>query len=147
MSGLTSRNKGKRGEREIVHLLQPVIDEVYASSGIQIPILQRNTIQSDRGGFDIVGLDWLAIEVKHQEQNNVNGWWKQTVQQAGKKMPVLFYRRNNAAWRVRTTGVIHHTTCNAAYACCVVDIAVDDFLIYFRNRLLEELVPEMALAK
>lgn len=138
MSGLLSRNKGKRSEREVVHLLQPVIDEVYASRGISIPILQRNTIQSDRGGFDIVGLDWLAIEVKHQEANNVNGWWTQTVQQAGKKMPVLFYRRNHAPWRVRTTAVIHHTTCNGAFACCVADISVEDFLAYFKNRLIQE---------
>lgn len=144
MSGLTSRNKGKRGEREIVHLLQPVIDEVYASSGIPIPILQRNTIQSDRGGFDIVGLDWLAIEVKHQEQNNVNGWWTQTVQQAGKKMPVLFYRRNNAKWRVRTVGYVFQrtSTTGPAFSEAVIDISTDDFLLYFKKRLVAEIAAQ-----
>lgn len=136
MAGLTSRNKGKRGEREIVHLLQPVLDEVYEKNNRDKVVLQRNTLQSDRGGYDIVGLDWLAIEVKHQEANNVNTWWQQTVAQAkGQQMPVLFYRRNHAPWRVRTTGVLFHDSCVSAFCCACVDISVDDFLVYFRARL------------
>jgi hypothetical protein len=148
MSGLMSRNKGKRSEREIVNLLQPIITSVYddhikesgyVDKSLEVPVLQRNSIQSDRGGYDIVGLDWLAIEVKHQETFNLTNWWEQTVRQAGKKMPVLFYRRNNVAWRVRTWGVLFDAPCRYAWTQAVVDISIEDFLKYFTMRLKTEL--------
>ena len=81
--GSMARSKGQRGEREIVALLQAVVNEVYTAYNrkvistteselvqyrtLEVPLLQRNTIQSDRGGYDIVGLDWLAPEVKVPE--------------------------------------------------------------------------------
>ena len=148
MSGLMSRNKGKRSEREIVNLLQPIITSVYddhiketgyVDTSREAPILQRNSIQSDRGGYDIVGLDWIAIEVKHQETFNLNDWWKQTVRQAKAKMPVLFYRKNNVAWRVRTTGVLFDAACKAAWSTAIVDISLEDFIKYFELRLKAEL--------
>lgn len=143
-----SRNKGKRSEREIVHILQPIITSVYddyikasgyVDESFKTPILQRNTIQSDRGGFDIIGLDWLAIEVKHCETFGLNDWWQQTVRQAGNKMPVLFYRKNNVAWRVRTHGVLFDAPCRNAWSTAIVDISLEDFLNYFELRLKCEL--------
>jgi hypothetical protein len=80
--GLMGLNKGKRAEREIVGLLQPVVNAVYAAAGITPPLLQRNTLQSDRGGYDIVGLDWFAPEVKRCETLSLRTWWEQCKGQA-----------------------------------------------------------------
>ena len=74
MAGLMSRNKGKRGEREVVKLLQPVVNEVYESLGLEPPLLERNLMQSHKGGCDLAGLDWLALEVKYQEQQQMTSW-------------------------------------------------------------------------
>lgn len=139
MGGLTSRNKGKRGEREIVNILQPVVDEVCAKNGFVQIELQRNTIQCDRGGYDIVGLDFLAIEVKHQEQLQPETWWKQTVKQTKKgQTPVLFYRKNRMDWRVRMPGVLFCATCKGAWHEATVDISIECFLGYLRKRLLQQ---------
>lgn len=93
-----SREKGKRGEREVARIIQDVVNEVF---GENAPRIQRNTLQSDKGGFDLVGLEDFAIEVKRHEKLNVKAWWRQTVKQAGKdKLPVLFYRQNNTPWSV-----------------------------------------------
>lgn len=92
-----SREKGKRGEREVVHILQAVVNEVY---GEKAPRIQRNTLQSDKGGYDLVGLEDFAIEVKRHEKLNVKAWWKQTLRQAKGKFPVLFYRQNSVPWSV-----------------------------------------------
>src|SRR5438045_4158293 len=78
MGGLMSRNKGKRAERQVIDLLQPIVDHCYKEAGLKPLLLQRNTVQSDQGGFDIIGLEWLALEVKHQEILNVDAWWQQT---------------------------------------------------------------------
>lgn len=93
-----SREKGKRGEREVAKIIQKVVDEIY---GENAPRIQRNTLQSDKGGFDLVGLEDFAIEVKRHEKLNLKSWWRQTVKQAGEdKFPVLFYRQNNVPWNV-----------------------------------------------
>jgi hypothetical protein len=141
MGGKSSLQKGKRGEREVVKILQPVVDEMYSMAGLEVPKLQRNTLQSDSGGYDIVGLSWIALEVKLQEQQNLNGWWKQTLTQAGpNQLPVLFYRKNHAKWRVRTWGNLAWGSRYANHI--LVDISVEDFLNYFRLILKSELSDE-----
>lgn len=141
MGGLTSRNKGKRGEREVVNLLQPVVTKVAEEVGMgEVPQLQRNLMQSHKGGYDLVGLDWLALEVKFHKTLAVNQWWKQTVAQAkAGQEPVLFYRQNNAAWRVRMRGQLR---VGSDFVRAPVDIAVEAFLAYFELRLKKELTPE-----
>lgn len=149
-TGGFSREKGKRAERQVVQMLQPVVTEVYSALGCpqdQIPCLQRNTIQAHKGGYDIVGLDWLALEVKHQETLKVDDWWEQTVRQAqGGKEPVLFYKSNNVRFRVVISGQIEIAGTisekdgrRPRRVKCPVDISADVFLIYFRERLLAEL--------
>lgn len=98
MGGLASRNKGKRGEREVIKLLQPIVDSVYGEGAI---LLQRNMLQSDKGGCDIAGLEKFAIEIKRHERLNVKAWWRQTLEQAKPhQIPVLFYRQNGESWTV-----------------------------------------------
>src|SRR5699024_4186713 len=67
------------------------------------PSVERNLMQTAKGGYDLVGVDWLAVEVKRQETLNVNGWWKQTLEQASEgQTPVLLYRKNRQPWRAVT---------------------------------------------
>lgn len=139
MSGKMALNKGKRGEREIINMLQPIVDTVYSNfpDVTEVPLLQRNTLQSDRGGFDIVGLDWMAAEVKFQETLNLNTWWKQTEAQVKEgQIPVLFYRQSRKAWRVQTT-MFMPLGDKRFYS--RADISIESFLIYFKFRILDEL--------
>lgn len=131
--------KGKRAEREVIKLLKPILEKVYAEAGIDdIPMLQRNTLQSDKGGYDIVGLDWLAIEVKHQESLSVNTWWRQTIEQAKPgQQATLFYRKNNVKWQV----VIMTFVCiGDGYIPVRSTLAVEDWLRYFERRLRWEVI-------
>lgn len=102
---LNARAKGQRGEREIIDLLQPHINEVSDYNQVEAPFLQRNQLQSHQGGFDICGLPGWAFEVKRVEKDTpgaVDKWWQQCARQAGKDLePVLFYRMNNRPWNVR----------------------------------------------
>lgn len=139
MAGTMSRNKGQRGEREVIALLQPVLDEVYASVGLESPALARNLMQSHKGGCDLAGLDWLAIEVKYQEAGNMGSWWDQTKRQAGKdREGVLFYRKNHAKWKVKMFGFL---VAGGQRVRAPVVIEVEAFLAYLRIRLLKELSP------
>lgn len=133
MGGTMSRNKGKRGEREIVNMLQPIVDKVYQEFDREVPRLQRNTLQSDGGGFDIVGLEWLALEVKFQESFNLNAWWAQTSGQANvTQTPVLIYRRSRVAWRVRMMGYL---PAGERKVRTLVDIELDAWLVWFETQL------------
>lgn len=133
MGGLRSRNKGKRGERQVIEMLLPVVIEVYEAAGKDPPELKRNTLQSDRGGSDIAGLPWLAIEVKYQEAESVNAWWEQCVSQAKPdQTPVLFFRRNHAQWRVKMYATLGGGPSGVTVP---VSIEVSSFLRWFRNRL------------
>ena len=137
MGGLTSRNKGKRGEREVVKLSQPIVDNAYTSAGLEPPILERNLMQSHRGGYDIVGLEFLALEVKFQEQITINAWWRQTTEQAGQnRVPVLIYRKSRVAWRVVMYGTL---AAGVDKLRVPVDISLEDFLVWFDARLSYEL--------
>ena len=88
--GRASRQKGQRGEREICHLLAEQLGGEY----------KRNLMQTQEGGYDVLGLDGYAIEVKFQEKLQIEKWWKQTVEQADDKIPVLFFRKSHECWRV-----------------------------------------------
>ena len=141
MGGAMSRNKGKRGERGVIDLLQPVVTEVYALFEKDAPKLKRNTLQSDGSGSDIAGLPWAAIEVKNQEVLQLERWWQQTLEQAGyDKEPILFYKRNHIDWNVRMFGMLGMPSCSFTVP---VIVKVPDFLAWFRLRLTQELQNEV----
>lgn len=77
------KQKGMRGEYEIRDILQPHIEMVYRGFGIveeNIPQIRRNVDQVRDGGCDLEGIDWIAIEVKRVERDNLyhmNEWWDQ----------------------------------------------------------------------
>ena len=56
--GKASRQKGQRGEREVCQILAEHLGGEF----------KRNLMQTQEGGFDILGLDEYAIEVKFQEK-------------------------------------------------------------------------------
>lgn len=133
MAGNMSRNKGQRAEREVCKLLQPVVNQVYGELGRESPELGRNLSQTHKGGYDLIGLDWLALEVKHQEVEQVNTWWEQAKRQAkADQEPVLFYRKNGAKWKIRMFGYL---PAGVNKVRCPVDIGLDAFLIYLNVRL------------
>lgn len=141
MSGMMSKQKGKRGEREVVKLLQVVVDMVYNAYGLEPPQLERNLMQSHKGGYDVVGLEWMALEVKFHESEQIQKWWEQTIRQAGPgQEPVLFYRKSRAQWKVVMNGKLSHTTgLTSINVLCPVVINLNAFLEYFQLRIELEL--------
>ena len=102
MAGRSSKTKGKNGEYEARDLIMRWLAPVYVELGHTPPVLKRNVEQVRGGGFDLVGIDWLALEVKRQETLNLTSWWNQTLRQAGShQLPVLMYRANRQPWRFR----------------------------------------------
>lgn len=94
MNGSGKRSKGHNGERELVA-------EITKAIHVKRP-LSRNIDQVRGGGADITSLPPFAIEVKRQEQLNLNAWKKQAIAQATRDnpIPVLAYRQNRRPWRV-----------------------------------------------
>jgi hypothetical protein len=130
--GKASRDKGARGEREIIDLLQPIVDTEYTFAGKEPPQLKRtSSTQADGGGCDITGIDWLALEVKRCETLQVEQWWRQCLAQAKLgQMPVLVYRQNGRQWRAR----LYLQT----LATCIVvlaELSFADFCTYFAATL------------
>ena len=137
--------KGKRAEREMVKILQPVVAKAWATAGgmpATCPVLSRNLVQSRQGGYDLVGLDWLALEVKHHETLKVRDWWSQALRQARTdQTPVLVYKKNNVKWRAVVWGYV---PAGAKRIRCPVDIDLESFLLWFEHRVLDELTKAVA---
>ena len=105
------RDKGQRGEREIATLLNGIIYQVAVELGFSeedclkaVTTVQRNQMQTAVGGNDLTNCFGMSIEVKRQEQLSVGTWWRQCVDSANRngELPVLIYRQNRKAWRIRT---------------------------------------------
>lgn len=146
MAKINVRAKGQRGEREVVSMLQSIVDRVIAQiNEIRVREGQervgldpgshqilRNQLQSAVGGADLVGIDWLAPEIKYQEVEKLNEWWAQTVRQTKPgQVGVLIHRRNNQKWRVRMLGKL--ALIDGRHVTCPVDIGLDAFLLWFEN--------------
>lgn len=111
MSGSMSRNKGQRGEREFASLIQEWSAPVITAVGTEFALeMKRNLQQTREGGHDLVGIPWLAVEVKRQENLALPAWWRQTVEQAERvgAIPFLAYRQNRTPWRFRVEIVAAH---------------------------------------
>ena len=87
--GKPSRDKGKRGELEIAHILQ---EHGYPA---------RRSVQFNgwKGDADVIGVEGLHIEVKRVEKLNIENAMDQSRRDAkGSEIPVVFHRRNNKGW-------------------------------------------------
>jgi len=96
--GKLSRTKGAAGEREFCKLLSAELEYLGVDAS-----LSRNLQQARDGGYDIDGLDMLAIEIKRAKKPDIRAWWCQCVLQSyeSDRTPVLAYRLDNQKWRVR----------------------------------------------
>lgn len=111
------RTKGHDAEREIVKLLADLAP------------LKRNLQQTQEGGYDLIGLDFLALEIKRCESLQIEAWWKQTLRQARcGQTPVLLYRQNRKPWQAVMMAKIENTDVRAT-------ISFEDFRSWLTKRL------------
>ena len=85
------RTKGKAGEREIASIVR----ELTGWSA-------QRRVRQHGGDDDLVGIPGWAPEVKRHKaagRADIARWWRQTVEQAGHALPVLFYRLDRDSWR------------------------------------------------
>jgi hypothetical protein len=137
------RQKGQRGEREVVKLLQDVVDRVRARYAAEPIVLQRNALQAHLGGADLHGLDGFSVEVKFCEQENLGSWWRQTIRQAEKMdgVPVLFYRATRQPWSVKFRAYVQ-TPLDRELVEMDVETTLEDFLDWFEFAYDERMVHE-----
>ena len=88
---MNSRNKGKRAENELAHVLQSYGYETKRmaqfAGGIESP--------------DVSGLPGIHIECKRVENLNIHKAYEQAVRDSeGKAIPAVFHRRNREPWMV-----------------------------------------------
>lgn len=147
MACTMGQNKGKRGEREVAKILNDAISQVEVelkSLGVdvELPGVARNLMQSRSGGFDLAGITWLAPEVKRQESLNINGWWKQTLDQAIKseREPVLFFKQNHKPWRVMT--MVFMKLPGGKRIRLRAEVSLQDWLVYFKEQVKRRVLDE-----
>lgn len=90
MGGKRSREKGKRGEREIASLLREYGYD--ARRGVQY--------KGGQDSPDVIGLPGTHIEVKRTERLNLYDALAQSKADAGDDMPIVLHRKNNSEWVV-----------------------------------------------
>lgn len=144
---INSRSKGQRGERAVAELLNVIIANLCIRLSIMpIPKLSRNLVQTQNGGHDLVGLDWLAIEVKWYAEikSHLPRWWAQCLRQAEavKAEPILIYKANGSKWQVRMWGRLEIEPGRRLRV--PVDISWDDFAVWFEKRCEVELKKKIA---
>jgi Holliday junction resolvase len=87
---VNSKNKGKRGERELAKVLKE-----YGFP------TRRGQQYSGLGGDDVVGLEGIHVEWKSAERLNVYDAVKQACRDAeAEELPAVFWRKNNEDWLV-----------------------------------------------
>ena len=87
--GRLSREKGKRGEREVARVLQ------------SLGFPARRSVQycgNTGDAADVVGLDGFHLEVKRCESLRLVEWLKQAERDCGGSVPVVCHRRSNERW-------------------------------------------------
>jgi len=92
---MNSRDKGKRGERELAKVLQ--------SYGYSCRRGQQYC--GANGDADVIGLAGVHIECKRVERLNIDNAMEQSISDADteRETPVVMHRRNNKPWLVTMT--------------------------------------------
>ena len=89
---INSKQKGKTGELELVHKLKE-----YGYDCRRTNQFCGNTGQAD----DVIGLDYIHIEVKRVEKLNIDNAIEQSVRDTkDDKFPTVFHRKNRKKWLV-----------------------------------------------
>lgn len=93
MGGLMSRNKGKRGEREVRDLFKEVgFDKARRG--------QQFAGSPDSPDVIVPGLDGYHVEVKFVENLNLYKALEQAIADGDGKKPLLFHRKSHTDWLV-----------------------------------------------
>lgn len=88
---MNSREKGKRGELEVAHILKKYGYD--ARRGQQF--------SGANGDPDVVGLPGIHIEVKRVEKLNIDEALEQSIRDAkDEEIPVVMHRKNRTEWKV-----------------------------------------------
>ncbi len=88
---MNSRDKGKRGELELAHVLR---DYGYDSR-------RGQQFSGINGDADVVGLPGIHIECKRVEKLNINKAMEQAVRDSRThEKPTVFHRTNREKWKV-----------------------------------------------
>ena len=89
--GKAARNKGKRYELELMHILR----DFYGYNVRRGYVFQHES--------DVIGLEGVHIECKAVEQLNIRTAYKQAREEALKRadgIPVVFHHKNREGWLV-----------------------------------------------
>ena len=133
---VNGRNKGANAEREFIKILQTIVDSVMGPGEVE---LKRNLEQVRVGGYDVVGLPWMALEIKRCETLNIKAWWEQCLRQCKKgQVPILAYRQNNKPWRVRLAGYVFVSN-ESPFVETVIELSQEGFMAWFREKVKAEL--------
>lgn len=90
---VNSKQKGKRGELELVHKLEQYGFDTRRS-------VQYNG-KSDEGQADLLGLPGIHIESKRVEKLNLYDAMAQAIHDAKDgELPTVFHRKNHCEWLV-----------------------------------------------
>lgn len=92
--GKASRDKGKRGEREVVRIISELLG-----------VAATRKVRQHDGDSDIVGVPGWCIEVKRYataSEATMRSWWEQAAAQAATNggIPCVWYRLDRRDWRV-----------------------------------------------
>ena len=126
--GKKSRTKGAAGERELASLIE-------AHLGVK---LHRNLDQTRDGGYDLKGFDGLAIEVKrYAAASNYDKelWWKQAVEQAESRWPVLAYRLDRQQWTFVVA--LSHVIGDGSGTSTTVEMGINAFAQWVRECVID----------
>ena len=90
MSGKPSRQKGCRGELEVLKILQQFEQDLET---------KRELSQWQGSDCDLRRWGW-AFEIKRQETLSLRSWWNQAVAACDGDIPAVIYRQSRQPWRV-----------------------------------------------
>lgn len=145
MSRINIRAKGQNGEREVAELLENHIRSICDRMGIYVPderLFLRNQNQSSVGGSDLTNPFNLSIEVKRQEVQAVNGWWRQCVASAERSdaVPLLIYRRSRQPWQVCMWARLGAQQVNKTETVCQVIVGLEPFYEWLTQYFMENFI-------
>lgn len=95
MSGLYSRNKGKRAEREV--------RDLFIENGFPARRGRQYAGHPDAPDVVVPDLEWLFVESKFVEKLDLHKTMIQAIKDAGGKMPVIFHKKSREGWLVTLT--------------------------------------------
>lgn len=135
---ISAKAKGYKGEVEAKAKFAFAMNQVETEllrEGFTFPagrpsLAVKRNMEQNAGAHDIVGIPFIALEVKRHEREDVATWWRQTVKNAEKAAaePVLVWRATRRPWSCRTRGYV---ALNGEWLSLDVDYPLDEYLTLY----------------